>query len=142
MRDITNNLDLKRAISPQAARTDNTAIVSQIVDLRGTGGVMLALDIGTNTDVDATFTLLIEEGDVANMSDASAVSDDDLNGLESQGSFTAAADDNKMRKIGYVGIKRYLRATITPAANDSGNIFVSANWVLQPTRVPAPNPPV
>ncbi|GEC52255.1 hypothetical protein ABIF38_006417 [Bradyrhizobium japonicum] len=142
MRDIMDNLDLKRAISPQAARTDNTPIVSQIVDLKGYDGCMLAIDVGTNTDSDATFTVLIEDGEAANLSDAAAVSDDYLNGLESTASFTAAADDNKMRKIGYVGIKRYVRATITPAANDAGNIFITANWVLRPLRRPAPNPPV
>ena len=50
-------------------------------------------------------------------------------------------DDNELRKIGYVGIKRYVRATITPSGNDSGNIFVSADWVLRPLRQPAANPP-
>lgn len=141
MRDITDNLDLKRAISPQAARTDNTAIVSQIVDLRGYDGAMLAIDIGNNTDTDATFTVLIEDGDAANLSDNAAVADDYLNVLEVTASFTAASDDNKVRKIGYTGVKRYLRATITPAANDSGNIFISANWVLRPLRRPAPQTP-
>ena len=50
-------------------------------------------------------------------------------------------DDNELRKIGYVGIKRYVRATITPAGNDAGNIFVTAEWVLRPLRTPAANPP-
>jgi hypothetical protein len=69
------------------------------------------------------------------------VADDYLNGLEAIASFTAASDDNKMRKIGYTGIKRYLRATITPANNDAGNIFVTTNWVFRPPRKPAANPP-
>ncbi len=60
MRDITSNLDLKRAISPQAARTDNTAIVSQVVDLRSYDACMLAINIGANTDVNATFAVLME----------------------------------------------------------------------------------
>jgi hypothetical protein len=141
MRDLMNNLDLKRAISPQAARTDNTAIVSQIVDLNGYDGCMLAINIGANTDTNATFAVLIEDGETANLSDNQAVDDAYLNGLESNAGFTAADDDNKLKKIGYCGIKRYVRATITPTGNDSGNIFVSAEWVLRPLRRPAANPP-
>ena len=38
MRDIMNGIDLKRAVPPQAARTDNTAIVSTVADLKGIAG--------------------------------------------------------------------------------------------------------
>ena len=138
MRDITNGLDLKRAISPQAARTDNTAIVSQVADLKGYDGCMLSINIGANTDANATFAVLIEDSD--NNSDFSAVADEYLNGTEALAGFQFD-DDNELRKIGYTGIKRYVRATITPSGNDSGNIFVTAAWVLRPLRVPAANPP-
>lgn len=138
MRDITNGLDVKRAISPQAARTDNTAIVSQVADLKGYDGCMLAINIGANTDANATFAVLIEDSD--NNSDYTAVDDAYLNGTEALAGFQYD-DDNEMRKIGYTGIKRYVRATITPSGNDSGNIFVTAGWILRPLRMPAANPP-
>ena len=138
MRDIANNLDLKRAISPQAARTDNTAIVSQVADLKGYDGCMLAINIGANTDANATFAVLIEDSD--DNSTYGAVADEYLNGTEALAGFQFD-DDNEMRKIGYNGIKRYVRATITPSGNDSGNIFVTASWVLKPLRMPAANPP-
>lgn len=138
MRDITNGLDLKRAVSPQAARTDNTAIVSTVADLKGYDGAMLAINIGANTDANATFAVLIEDSD--DNSTFTAVADEYLNGTEALAGF-AFDDDNELRKIGYVGIKRYLRGTITPTGNDSGNIFVAAEWVLRPLRVPAANPP-
>lgn len=138
MRDITNGLDLKRAVSPQAARTDNTAIVSTVADLKGYDGAMLAINIGANTDTNATFAVLIEDSD--DNSTFAAVADEYLNGTEALAGF-AFDDDNELRKIGYVGIKRYLRATITPSGNDSGNIFVAAEWVLRPLRMPAANPP-
>lgn len=139
MRDITDNLDLKRAISPAAAGTDNTAMVSQIVDLKGYDGAMLAINIGANTDANATFTVLIEDSD-ASGSGFAAVDDAYLNGTETLAGFDFG-DDNELRKIGYTGVKRYLRATITPAGNDAGNIYVAASWVLRPLRVPAANPP-
>lgn len=139
MRDITNHLDLKRAISPQAARTDNTAIVSSVADLKGFGAAMLAVNIGANTDTNATFALLIEDSD-DNVTFA-PVDDAYLNGTEALGSFQFD-DDNELRKIGYTGIKRYLRATITPSGNDSGNIFIAAEWILgEPSRQPTANPP-
>jgi hypothetical protein len=138
MRDITNGLDLKRAISPQAARTDNTAIVSTAADLLGYDGTMLAINIGANTDTNVTFAVLIEDSD--NNSSWAAVADEYLNGTEALAGFQFD-DDNELRKIGYSGIKRYLRATITPSGNDSGNIFVSAEWVLRALRQPTANPP-
>ena len=138
MRDIANGLDLKRAISPQAARTDNTAIVSSVANLKGYDGCMLAINIGANTDANATFAVLIEDSD--NNSDYSAVADEYLTGTEALAGF-AFDDDNELRKVGYTGIKQYVRATITPTGNDSGNIFVTAQWVLRPLRVPSANPP-
>lgn len=139
LRDITNNLTLKRAVSPQAARTDNTAIVSEVLDLRDFDGAMLAIQIGANTDANATFAVLIEECDTSGGS-YTAVADADLNGTEALAGFQFD-DDNECRKIGYVGNKRYIKATITPSGNDSGNIFVSASWVCRPLRMPAENPP-
>jgi len=134
MRDLANHLTFKRAISPQAARTDNTPIVSQIIDLAGFQSMCFAINIGANTDTNATFAVLVEHGDAANLSDAAPVPDAQLTGTEAQASFTAADDDNSTRKIGYVGPKRYVRLTITPAGNDSGNIFVDALAVFSGAR--------
>lgn len=140
LRDITNNLTLKRALSPVVAGTDNTAYVSQILDVRDFDGAMLAIQIGANTDVDVTFTVLLEESDAANMSGQNAVADADMNGTEALAGFQFD-DDNECRKLGYNGNKRYIRATITPANNGAGNIYMSAMWVCRPLRRPAENPP-
>lgn len=140
MRDLHNHINPKRAISPAAAVTDNTPFVSQILDMQGYEAAELIIQAGALADADATFTLLLEHGDVANMSDAAAVPDAQLLGLETEGSFTFAEDD-KCRKIGYIGNKRYIRATITPA-NNTGNIFLAATWLqAHPRNVPTSNPP-
>lgn len=142
MKDLHNNIDPKRAISPQAARTDNTAIVSEILDMQGAEAAELLIQLGANTDANATFATLIEHGDAANLSDAVAVPDAQLLGTEALAGFTAADDDNKVKKIGYVGDKRYVRATITPTGNDSGNIFLAAIWLRGGLRnAPSVNPP-
>lgn len=141
MRDLANHLHFKRAISPAAAVTDNTPIVSAIIDRAGYEQLVFAILLGSLADTDATFTTLVEAGDAANLSDAVAVPDSQLTGTEALASFTFA-DDDKVRKIGYVGPKRYSRLTITPAGN-TGNAFVSAVAILAAGRYgPTPNPPV
>ena len=141
MRDLHNNIDPKRAISPQAARTDNTAIVSEILDMQGAEAAELVIQLGANTDANATFAVLIEHGDAANLSGGEAVPDAQLLGTEALAGFQFD-DDNECRKIGYIGNKRYVRATITPSGNDSGNIFLSATWLKWGLReAPSANPP-
>lgn len=128
MRDMASHITLARALSPAAAVTDNTAFASQIVDRRGYDALTFAILTGSLADADATFTVLVEDGDAANLSDAAAVAGDQLVGTEAAASFTFNHDD-AVRKIGYVGDKRYVRLTITPAGN-SGNAFVAAVAIL------------
>lgn len=138
LRDLANNIDMKRALSPVSV-ADNTAQVSQILDTRDYGAVALAVLTGSIADVDATFTVLIEDGNQSNLSDAAAVADEYLNGTEALAGFQFD-DDNECRKIGYTGIKRYIRATITPANNASAALL-AAVWLCRPLRVAASNPP-
>lgn len=142
MRDIASNVHVVPAIVPVAARTDNTAIVSAILDTKDHDSAMLALVTGTNTDTNATFAVVLEESNDSGMAGAAAVNDVDLVGTEALAGFTAADDDNKCRKLGYIGSKRYIRATMTPSGNDSGNIFLAGVWVLgHPAVAPTANPP-
>lgn len=139
--ELHHNIDIRRGVSPAAATTDNTAWVSQIVDTVGYDACEFIILTGSLGDADATFTVLVEDGATANLSDAAPVADQYLLGLESEASFTFAADD-KVRKIGYVGMKRYLRVTINPA-NNTGNAFVAGAWLLGSPRVaPTANPPI
>jgi hypothetical protein len=141
MRDNANNLHFKPAIVPVAARTDNTAIVSTILDTLGFGSATLAIVTGTNTDADATFVTLLEESNDSGMSSATAVADTDLIGTEVLASFDFA-DDVECRKLGYIGSRRYIRATVTPAANAAGNIFLAGMWVQgHAASEPTTNPP-
>lgn len=142
MRDLHNNIHVLRGISPAAAGTDNTAYVSQIVDTLGYGSCEFVILTGTNTDADATFAVLFEDGDDSGLSDHAAVDDKYLLGTEALAGFNYA-DDNETRKIGYIGSKRYCRVTITPSGNNSGNIFLAAAWILgHPVAAPTANPPV
>lgn len=140
-RDLMHNIDLKPLFAPKAAVTDNSPQVSSIVDTAGAESVTLALITGTNADTDATFTVLMEDGDDAALADAAAVDDKFLLGTEALAGFTFA-DDGKCRKIGYVGPKRYVRMTVTPA-NNTGTLFLGGIAVLgHLLHAPSANPPV
>lgn len=137
MRDLVNNIHPVRVLSPAAAVTDNTAQVGQIIDRAGYESVSYIINAGGLDDADVTVTALLEHGDLANGSDMAAVADDFLLGTEAGAGLTFA-DDNELRKLGYVGHKRYTRLTLTPA-NNSGNLFVSAVCVLgHPAQTPTP----
>lgn len=99
-RDLHNSIYPKRGLSPKAATTDNTAYVSEIVDTLGFESVEWITLIGANTDADATFVTLFEDGDNAALSDNAAVADGYLLGTEALAGFTFG-DDNELRKIGY-----------------------------------------
>lgn len=143
-RDLHNQIKCSLAFTPVAATTDNTAYVSNILDTQNFDANELVLLLGSLADVDATFTSLFEEGDNSALSDNAAIASTDLLGSLA-GTITAGAgsafnpgfaDDNKCRKIGYKGTKRYIRMTITPAAN-TGNIFLSGVWVQgSPRTIP------
>lgn len=133
--DLHNNIKCSLAEPPVAAQTDNTAIVSTILDTAGFGSNEYVGILGTNTDADVTFTVLMEEGDDSSLSDNAAVADADLLGVEAMG--LDFADDNKVFKLGYKGTKRYIRVTVTPANNAAGNIFFAAIWLQgHPSEVP------
>lgn len=132
MRDMANHIEVRRAIAPAAPTTDNTAYVSQIIDVAGFDKLMFAILIGTLADADATFAVLVEHGDNSALTDAVAVPDVNLTGTEASAGFTFA-DDNKVRKIGYVGSKRYVRLTITPA-NNTGSVSIAATAILSSAR--------
>jgi hypothetical protein len=141
MRDLMNNIDVKVALAPVAtAIVDNTAQVTTILDLLGCDSATLVILTGILADVDATFAVTFDEGNVANLSDASAVAAKDIIGTLALAGFTFA-DDIKCRKLGYAGNKRYIRATITPSAN-TGAAPLAAVWIRSKlASAPAPNPP-
>lgn len=135
MRDGLSNKRIRPLIAPVAAVTDNTATVSSIIDCQGYDSVTLVIVTGTDADADATFAVTVDEGDVSNLSDAAAVAAADLVSMTNgTAALTAAgytfADDGETRAIGYLGIKRYVRLTVTPAAN-TGNCFIGGVAILE-----------
>lgn len=141
MRDLMNHVQPVWAIAPAAATTDNTAWVSQIIDTQGYGSAMFALLFGNEVDADVTFTVLVEDGNQSNLSDNATVDPTQLLGTVALAGANFA-NDNTPRKIAYVGDKRYIRLTVTPA-NNSGAAYLSALAILgHPGLQPTANPPI
>lgn len=140
MQDLHNNIKCSRGISPVVV-TDNTAQVSQIADKDGFDSLEAVIDLGTLSDADVAVTVLVEDGNASDLSDNAAVDDAYLLGIEGVGATPTGASfrydsDNKVTKIGYIGPKRYVRVTITPA-NNTGNIPLAMTWIQgHPRKAP------
>ena len=140
MRDTFNKMHALRCIAPVSV-ADNTAQVGQIIDRQGFESLTYVIAPGAIADADATFTVLLEHGDAANLSDAAAVTGDNLLGTAALAGFQFD-DDNETRKIGYVGGKRYTRLTITPVNNASAALLAAVAVLGHPNKAPTANPPV
>ena len=127
MQDLHNSIEHRRVISPQSEAA-NTALVGQIINHANFDSVEYLILIGTLTDADATFAVLLEDGDDSGLSDAAAVVDAQLLGTEALAGFNFGNDD-EVRKLGYLGAKGFSRLTITPAANAAAAL-IAASCVL------------
>jgi len=138
--EMFNNINLKRVLSPVSV-ADNTAQVGEVIDHQGlpVGGAVYVIATGSIADADATFTVLLEESNDSGMSGARAVADADLIGTADLAGFQFD-DDNKCFKLGYKGIKRYTRLTITPT-NNATAALIAAVCITQPLLGPTSNPP-
>lgn len=141
MRDCANCMQIKRVLSPVATPADNTAQVGQIIDRLGYDSLTYLIATGAIPDADATFTVLLEESDAANMAGAAAVADADMisqtvgTAPEAAASFQFDSDD-QVRKLGYIGNKRYTRLTITPASNASATLIAAVAVLCRPQYAP------
>ncbi len=140
MKELMNKIHPLRVIAPVSV-ADNTAQVGQIIDKRGFESLTYVISPGLIADADATFVVLLEESDAADMSGAVAVADVDLVGTELLAGFQFD-DDNETRKLGYIGAKRYTRLTITPVNNAAAALLSAVAILGHPMVAPTPNPPV
>lgn len=140
MRDLMNNIHVRRAISPVSV-ADNTAQVGQVIDRQGFDSLTFVLALGSLADPDANFVVLVEHDDASGFGTAAAVADEELIGTEVLAGFQFD-DDNEVRKIGYAGIKRYVRLTVTPVNNASAALLSAVAILGHPHIAPTPNPPI
>lgn len=140
MKELMNKIHPLRVIAPVSV-ADNTAQVGQVIDKVGFESLTYVIGLGSIADPDATFVVLLEESDAADMSGAVAVADADLVGTEALAGFRFD-DDNETRKLGYIGAKRYTRLTITPVNNAAAALLSAVAILGHPMVSPTANPPV
>jgi len=131
--DFYNSIDIRPGF-PAITTPDDTASVSAIIDRQNYDGVLFLITTGALTDINATSTALLEEGDDSGLSDAAAVADADMFGTEALAAPIFSNDDTVF-KLGYRGTKRYVRLTLTPSGN-TGDWPVACPVVLFGGRKP------
>ena len=129
MREMVNNISVINGFPPVVLTNVDTAQVSAIIDTQGFDSAAFLIHTGTLTDADATFVVLVEDGDDSGLSDNAAVADIFLEPVEATVNFDFG-DDLIVRKIAYTGPKRYLRCTVTPTGNNAGAAPLSCMALL------------
>ena len=132
-RDLFNSIKVSRGLSPLTQTNADTAFVSEILDTALHESAVYVILLGAMTDADMTAVVLVEDGDASNLSDNAAVDDAYLLGTEAAASFQFG-DDLGVRKIGYIGPKRYVRVTVTPTGNNSGALPIAGAWIQGHSR--------
>lgn len=133
MYDTVHSTKFETAIAPVVV-TNNTAQAGAWIDRSDFQSLTFAIQTGALATSGATFAVTMNEADAADYSDSEAVdTSDQISAVigevaETAASFTGANADSTF-KIGYIGTKRYVQLTITPASN-SGNAALSAVAVL------------
>lgn len=117
MKDLKSNVKALRAISPAAILAGNGTLTSEIIDTKDFGSLLFAIMSGVLTD--GTYTCDLYEGDESNMSDEAAVVAADMIGQVPAFTF-AATEDNTVKKVGYIGSKRYVRLKIVQSGATTG----------------------
>ena len=123
-KDLHSQIVVGTAIALTAV-ANGEDVVGAVIDRQGSEGLELIFQVGAYTDGDVT--PLIEESD--NNSDYTAVADADLTNTEASAALTAAG----VSSIGYVGWKRYVKASAVTAAGST--LSVGATYVKYGVRL-------
>ena len=117
-KDLHNQVSAGVAIALTAV-ADGEDVVGAVIDRQGSEGLKIIFQVGAYTD--GSVTPLIEDSD-DNVTYA-AVADANLTNTEASAALSAAG----VSSIGYVGFKRYVRATAVTAAGST--LSVGASFV-------------
>ncbi|BAI71476.1 hypothetical protein AZL_020380 [Azospirillum sp. B510] len=132
MRDLHNNLAPLVALNIGAIAS-NTTTNGAIIDTRGFNSLEFVIQSGTLTD--GTYTPALIEGNASDLSDGSPVAADDLLGTVAAATF-AATDDNKVKKLGYRGNKRFVRLSLVSAGASTGGTIGATAILGHPRNAP------
>ena len=117
--DLHHKIAALIALASAAIATDTTTD-GIIIDTAGYTALSFLLTSGTVTD--GAYVVSMQHGDDSGLSDAADVP---AAGILGDADF-ALADDDEVKRIGYIGSKRYVRLKIVSTATTTGGIFSAA----------------
>ena len=142
IRDLHNSSRTKTVISPLAIG-GNATKTGLVVDRQGYGGVEFIASYGAVTTTGTIVTLVVRHGDVTGT--LTSVADDDLLGTEALASLLAGArvagvGKEVTKRIGYVGVKRYVSVNAVQTGVTSVGVVAVAAVLHSPDNGPTANP--
>lgn len=118
MRDLAHNIGVVQAVVPQVIAATNT---SAAIDLLGFDSAAVIVSTGAIVG-SGDYTAKLQHSDTTTSGDFADVTAADL-----IGTFPASLAENSIVKVGYIGVKRYLRTVITK--NSGTSIAASAEVI-------------
>lgn len=140
IKDLYNEVDIKRAIAPVAVGTTGTGQTGKIIDRLGyPGPVVFDVAYGSITATNATLTVTIKEGDVTgtltSVADADLLNTEAAAGIAATTPRTSGVSKNVTKRIAYKGYKRYVQLNIKSTI--TAGTLISANAILQKSLSPS-----
>jgi hypothetical protein len=127
--DLKNNITVVQSLAPASQADPSVPVNGTGVDRNGYDGVCAVINTGTISGAGASLTFEVQHSD--DNSAFTAVADDDLDGTEP---VITASNDVAVYEVGYRGIKRYVRVSITAKAGTTPTLICDASFVLSKSR--------
>ncbi len=142
MNDLHNNTRVVTAIVPAAIGANGTK-TGLVVDRQGYGGVEWVVSYGSVTTTGTVVTVVAFEGDVTGT--LTSIADTALLGTEALASLAAGArvagtGKEVVKRLGYVGNKRYVRLNVVQTGVTSVGVVGAAAVLHKPSVGPTANP--
>jgi len=142
IRDMHSNMRTKTVIKA-GANASAAGQAGKIIDRQGYGGVEFIFNYGEITATDATIAVVVKDGDVTgtlvSVADSYLLGTEVLAGI-AVGARVSGTTKNVTKRLGYVGVKRYVQASLGTAAV-SAAVKVAVVAVLHSPQVaPTDNP--
>lgn len=130
MLDLHNNIRSIPTIPPQTAGTTGTGRTGAAVDISAYNSVELEFSYGAITATNATMTPIVQHSDTPTAADFASVADADLIGTEAAAGIAAGvrvdgSNKNVVKRVGYKGAKKYVRAKLVNTATAGAMVGVN-----------------
>jgi len=143
IRDLHSNIRTKTVIKA-GANASAAGQAGKIIDRQGYGGVEFIFNYGEISATDATITVVVKDGDVTgtltSVADAYLLGTEVLAGVAATTPRTSGVSKNVTKRLGYVGTKRYVQASIAGATVSAAVKVAVAAVLHSPQVAPTDNP--